>query len=215
MVYVKLTGLQINTLKNLPNNLNNTLSSSSIGGLLVLNKKCEVKQIIMDFQSSSLEEFYIGKLNKKVHLFEHIKNTDPRNNFAMTFEISNILNNRDTQSPYNCYSVPGIYQWIKCIIHSLYRNIFTHLIFTASELVYVVSIKKNFYYNLSELKIKKKYKMKNMLHYLINFMIDIYSKNDNSILIIPDEITKYFYINKFSKSGGITFEYINYNNHIL
>ena len=67
MNFVKITNRQINTLKNLPSNLNDSLSSQNISGLIVLDKQGQFKQTIFDFQTSSLEEFYVGKNKVRVN----------------------------------------------------------------------------------------------------------------------------------------------------
>ena len=55
---IKLTNQQIQTLRNLPNNLNDKIFSKTLCGLFILTKTSEFKQIIIDFQSYSMEEFY-------------------------------------------------------------------------------------------------------------------------------------------------------------
>lgn len=73
MVYIQFSNTQLKTLKNLPNNLNDSLTYHNIGGLLVMNKVNEFKQIIMNFQSYNMDELFTIKKDKNVHLFKHIK----------------------------------------------------------------------------------------------------------------------------------------------
>ena len=111
------------------------MTNKNIGGVIIINKKNELKQIIMDFESSSLEEFYTQKT--KVSLFKHIKNEDPINNLVLTYEITNFLNNREE---FNTYYTPSLFEFIKCVIHSIYRNIFFHIVITSSGNIFVLSI---------------------------------------------------------------------------
>ena len=55
MNYIKLSQRQINTLKKLPSDLNDSVSNRTISGLMILSKSNEIKQIILDFQVSSLQ----------------------------------------------------------------------------------------------------------------------------------------------------------------
>ena len=89
MTYIKLTNNQLVTIKELPNNLNNKLSSNNISGMFLLNKVNDFKQIILDFQHYNTAEFFSSKTSDsiKIHILEHIRNADTRNNFAITFEI--------------------------------------------------------------------------------------------------------------------------------
>ena len=109
MVYIQFSNTQLKTLKNLPNNLNDSLTYHNIGGLLVLNKVNEFKQIIMDFQSYNMDELFTTKKDKKVHLFKHIKNEDEKNNYVITFEIENMLKKAQDKEEYSCFSLPDIF----------------------------------------------------------------------------------------------------------
>ena len=209
MIYIKLTNNQIQTLKNLPNNLNDNLCSNSINGLMILTKSNEFKQIIMDFQSSSLEEFFTKKNGSKISLLKHIRNENPRNNYVLTFEIANILSN--SKSKISNYSIPGINQWIKCSLHAVYRKIFNHILLTPSDKIYCISIKKTYYYHLLEYKQKKNVKMNELLHYLLKSYSDIYHKYNGSELQIPEIFHKYFNIQTFTNNNGIMLEYMSYN----
>ena len=61
----------------------------------------------------------ISSNNSKVHLYKHIKDDDPKNNRVLTFEIVNNLN----FDKGDAFNIPSINQWLKCSIHSIYRNI--------------------------------------------------------------------------------------------
>ena len=49
MNYIKISKRQIDTLKNLPNNLNDSINNQNISGIIVLHKNNQFKQIILDF----------------------------------------------------------------------------------------------------------------------------------------------------------------------
>jgi hypothetical protein len=200
MVYIQFTETQLKTLKNLPNNLNDSLTYHNIGGLLVLSKVNEFKQIIMDFQSYNMDELFTTKKDKKVHLFKHIKNMDEKNNYVITFEIENMIKKAHDKAEFSCFSLPDIFQWIKCVIHSIYRNIYNHLIFTASGKIYIISMKKNYYGKLLRRKISEKISIKDMYHILMKDYIDIfhnYKVKYKVILNVLDDFEKYFNIYKF------------------
>ena len=207
---IKLTNCQIQTIRSLPNNLNDKLSSNNVSGLIILNKSSEFKQIIIDFQSYSMDEFYTKKNDNRIHLLEHIKNKDIRNHFTFTFEISYILNIKNSDNIFSSYSIPGIYQWIKCSLHSIYRKIFNHILFTPSEKNYVISMKKTYYYQLLKEKNQKKLKMKDLFHLLMTNYLDIYKNYNGSIFSIPDEFNNLFIIKPFD-NNGLLFKYISYN----
>lgn len=202
MSYIKLTNDQINTLKSLPNNLNNKMTNKNIGGIIIVNKKNELKQIIMDFASSSLEEFYTQKT--KVSLFKHIKNEDPVNNLVLTYEITNFLNNKEE---FNTYYAPSLFEFIKCVIHSIYRSIFFHIVITSSGNIFVLNMKKKYYNDLKANKIKNKIKIKDMIHSLMKEYSE-YFLNRNK-LEIPQKIEEKFNCKKF-KNNGVEIEYLKY-----
>ena len=124
MVFIKFSQHQLNTLRELPHNLNSLTTSHNIGGIMILSKSQELKQIILDFQSYHIDELYTSKKDNKVHLSNHIKAADPRTNYTLTFEIENLIKKRENKSEFSCFSVPDIFQWIKCIIHSIYRDVY-------------------------------------------------------------------------------------------
>ena len=206
---IKLTNQQIQTLRNLPNNLNDKICSKTLCGLFILTKTSEFKQIIIDFQSYSMEEFYTKKNDNRVHLLQHIRNPDMRNLSTFTFEIVNINNTKELDNIYSSYSVPGIYQLIKCTLHSIYRNVFNHMVFTPSGKNYVISMKKTYYYQLLHQKHKDKLKMKDLFHLLMTTYLDMYHKSNN-IFSIPDDFNNYFNIKQFN-NNGLLYEYISYN----
>ena len=210
MVFIQFSETQLNTLKNLPNNLNDSLTYHNIGGLLVLSKVNEFKQIIMDFQSYNMDELFTTKKDKKVHLFKHIKNNDEKNNYVITFEIENMIKKAHDKAEFSCFSLPDIFQWIKCVIHSIYRNIHNHLIFTASGKIYIISMKKNYYGKLLRRKISEKISIKDMYHLLMKDYLDIFHNHKikyKVILNVPDEFEKYFNIYKFESNDKIMFKY--------
>lgn len=210
MVYIQFNTVQLKTLRNLPNNLNDSLTYHNIGGLLVMNKVNEFKQIIMDFQSYNMDELFTSKKDKKVHLFKHIKNEDEKNNYVLTFEIENMLKKSQDKMEYSCFSLPDIFQWIKCVIHSLYRYIYNHLIFTSSGRVYIISMTKNYYSSLLRRKIAEKIGIKEMYHILMKDYLDIFHEHKlkhKVILTIPEKFQKYFYIYKFESNEKILFKY--------
>ena len=145
MVFINFSQNQLKTLKNLPQNLNSLTTSHNIGGVMILNKAQEIKQIILDFQSYNIDELYTTKNDDKVHLLKHIKGADSRYNYTFTFEIENIIKKKENNSEFSCFSVPDIYQWIKCIIHSIYRDVYNHIIFSGSGKIFIIAMKKNYY----------------------------------------------------------------------
>jgi len=211
MVYIKLNNIQLNTLKKLPNNLNDSLTYHNIGGILILNKANEFKQIIMDFQCYNMDELFTTKKDKKVHLFKHIKNNDEKNNYVITFEIENILKKSLDKTDYNCYSLPDIFQWIKCVIHSIYRNIYNHLIITSSGKIFVISMKKHYFSSLLRKKYEEKLLIKNMYHLLMKDFLDIFHEHkmkNKFVLDIPQKLQHYFHIQKFDIDNDIMINYI-------
>ena len=210
MVYIQFSAVQLKTLRNLPNNLNDSLTYHNIGGLLVMSKVNEFKQIIMDFQSYNMDELFTSKKDKKVHLFKHIKNHDEKNNYVLTFEIENMLKKSQEKPEYSCFSLPDIFQWIKCVIHSLYRNIYNHLIFTSSGRVYIISMRKNYYSSLLRKKIGEKLPIKDIYHILMKEYLDIFHYHKvkhKCILTIPEKFYDYFHIYKFERDDSILFKY--------
>ena len=202
MVYIKFTQHQLRTLQKLPVNLNASMTSHNIGGVLVLNKVQEIKQIILDFQAYHIDELYTSRKDKKVHLSEHIKAVDTKNNYTLTFEIENILKKQEHKVEFSCFSIPDIFQWIKCVIHSIFRDIYNHIVFTGSGKIFVISMKRKYYDNILRKKIKEKIKLKEMYHMLMKEYIDIYHKHKTthkSLLNIPEELNKYFNIAEFKK----------------
>lgn len=211
MVYIKLNNIQLNTLKKLPNNLNDSLTYHNIGGILILNKANEFKQIIMDFQCYNMDELFTTKKDKKVHLFKHIKNNDEKNNYVITFEIENILKKSLDKTDYNCYSLPDIFQWIKCVIHSIYRNIYNHLIITSSGKIFVISMKKHYFSSLLRKKCEEKLLIKNMYHLLMKDFLDIFHEHkmkNKFVLDVPQKLQHYFHIQKFDIDNDIMINYI-------
>ena len=61
MVYIKFTKHQLNTLQKLPTNLNTSTTSHNIGGILILSKSQEIKQIVLDFQAYHMDELFTSK----------------------------------------------------------------------------------------------------------------------------------------------------------
>lgn len=207
MTYIKLTNNQLVTIKELPNNLNNKLSSN-ISGIFLLNKVNDFKQIILDFQHYNTAEFFSSKTSDsiKVHILEHIRNADTRNNSAITFEIAG----KATElSIFNGYHLPGLYQFIKCSMYSIYRKVFNHILFTGTDKIYVLSLKKTHYYHLLNQKRSDKIKMKEMFHILMKMYMEIYHNSKDHEIKIPEQFSNLFNIQKFG-TNGILFEYINY-----
>ena len=91
MVFIKFSQHQLDTLRELPQNLNSLTTSHNIGGIMILNKAQEIKQIVLDFQSYHIDELYTNSNDNKVHLSNHIKGADPRSNYTLTFEIENLI----------------------------------------------------------------------------------------------------------------------------
>lgn len=219
MVYIKFTKHQLNTLQKLPTNLNTSTTSHNIGGILILSKSQEIKQIVLDFQAYHMDELFTSKKDKKVHLSEHIKEADPKNNYTLTFEIENVLKKSENKVEFSCFSIPDIFQWIKCVIHSLYRNIHNHVVFTGSGKLFIISMKKAYFNNLFRKKITEKIKIKEFYHLLMKDYIDIYHKHKTehkSLLNVPKELVSYFDIKEFSKDDeNILIEYKTHNPHLI
>ena len=215
MVYIKITEKQLRTLQKLPINLNTSLICSNIAGVLILNKAQEIKQIILDFQSFNMDELFSSNKNNKIKLSEHIKDTDSRNNYTFTFEIENALKNNSSKESFPCFSIPDIFQWIKCVLYSIYRNVYNHIVFTASGKIFIISMKKKYYENILRRKYIEKIKIKDMYHILMKQFIDIYhnhKKNTKGLVNLPTELFDFFNIKEFDKdSSTILFEYIKHN----
>jgi len=215
MNYVKITKRQLDTLKNLPNNLNDSTSNQCISGLLILGKLNQFKQVILDFHVSSLQEFFCKNKNSKITLYKHIKNEDPRNTRVLTFDIVNRIN-VNIEDKYNIVesiNTPNIEQWIKCVIHSIYRKIFNHIVITSSDIIYAISIKKNYYYKILKLKLDNKWKLNDLFHYLLKEYLNIYEQQSKYCFIIPEIFNEYFNIVKAEKSD-IIFYYNNFNENL-
>lgn len=215
MVFIKFSQHQLNTLRELPQNLNSLTTSHNIGGIMVLNKAQEIKQIILDFQSYHIDELYTSKKDNKVHLSNHIKGADPRTNYTLTFEIENLIKKRENKSEFSCFSVPDIFQWIKCIIHSIYRDVYNHIVFTGSGKTFVISMKRNYYNKLLRMKLKDKIKIKEMYHILMKEYLDIYHEHKlkyKSFLSVPIKLEELFNVKEFDKNdSNILFDYSVHN----
>ena len=214
MVYVKLSQNQLNTLKSLPNNLNSSTTSHNIGGVLILNKAQEIKQIILDFQAYQMDELYTNHKDKRVHLSDHIKQADPKYNYTFTFEIENVLKKQQNKVEFSCFSIPDIFQWIKCVIHSIYRNVYNHIVFSGSGKLYIISMKKTYFSNLFRKKTVDKLKIKDMYHILMKDYVKIYNNHKEkylSLLNIPEELHNYFDIKDYEKKTDDIF--IDYKSH--
>ena len=148
MNYFKFNSIQLNTLKNLPHNLNNSLINANIGGILSINKLNEIKQLIFDFETHNMDELFVNSKDSKVHLFKHIKNIDLNKYFTISLEINNIFKKQSDKEADIIYYSPYIYQWIKCVIFSIYRNIYNHFIITSSNNIYLISMKNTYFLNL-------------------------------------------------------------------
>ena len=218
MVFIKFSQHQLNTLRELPQNLNSLTTSHNIGGIMVLNKAQEIKQIILDFQSYHIDELYTSKKDNKVHLSNHIKGADPRTNYTLTFEIENLIKKRENKSEFSCFSVPDIFQWIKCIIHSIYRDVYNHIVFTGSGKTFVISMKRNYYNKLLRMKLKDKIKIKEMYHILMKEYLDIYHEHKikyKSFLSVPTKLEELFNVKEFDKNdSNILFDY-SFHNPVL
>ena len=216
MVYIKFSKYQLDTLKNLPQNLNSLTTSHNIGGIMILSKAQEIKQIILDFQSYHIDELYTNKNDKKVHLLEHIKAAEPRSNYTVTFEIENLIKKKENKSEFSCFSVPDIFQWIKCIIYSIYREVYNNIIFTGSGKIFIIAMKRDYYDKILREKLKNKIKIKELYNILMKEFLDIYNNHKlkyKSFLNIPKKIYNYFIIKEFNKNedNNISFDYIIHN----
>ena len=215
MVYIKFSKHQLDTLKELPHNLNSLTTSHNIGGIMILNKVQEIKQIILDFQSYHIDELYTSKKDNKVHLSNHIKGADPRTNYTLTFEIENLIKKRENKSEFSCFSVPDIFQWIKCIIHSIYRDVYNHIVFTGSGKLFIISMKRNYYNKILRMKLKDKIKIKEMYHMIMKEYLDIYHEHKikyKSFLSVPAKLEELFNVKEFNKNdSNILFDYSVHN----
>ena len=215
MVFINFSQNQLKTLKNLPQNLNSLTTSHNIGGVMILNKAQEIKQIILDFQSYNIDELYTTKNDDKVHLLKHIKGADSRYNYTFTFEIENIIKKKENNSEFSCFSVPDIYQWIKCIIHSIYRDVYNHIIFSGSGKIFIIAMKKNYYNKILRDKCTNKIKIKEMYHILMKEYLDIYHEHKvkyKNFLFIPNKIYDYFIVKEYKKEhNNILFDYMIHN----
>lgn len=217
MTFLKITSNQLDTLKKLPHNLNDTLVYNNIGGIICLNKVSEVKQIIFDFESYNMDELFVSKKDKKIHLFKHIKNPDPTNFYVLSFEIENIFKKSSLKSEFNSFACPDIFQWIKCTIYSLYRNVFNHLIFTHSDNIFIISMKKKYFYSLYRNKYTNKTSIKDMYHKLMKHYLDIFYKHKtkNNIHSIPTDFHDLFNIQSFNVNKNALFNYHHYNTNLI
>lgn len=208
MPYLRLNLNQLNTLKNLPTNLNNILVCNNISGIICINKSNEIKHIVLDFESYNMDEFFLSTKDKKTHLFKHIKNPNQSKYYILSFEIQNIFK-KTLEKQLVSFYYPDIYQWIKCVIFSIYRNIFNHLIFSHSNNIYVISMKKRYYYNLYRQKYIYKISIKDIYHKLMQDYLNIF--NNNKSTTIPDKFYEYFHIQKFDLKNDMLFNYYSYN----
>tara|TARA_B100001173_G_C15856795_1_gene491212 strand:- start:119 stop:790 length:672 start_codon:yes stop_codon:yes gene_type:complete len=215
MVFIKFSQHQLDTLRELPQNLNSLTTSHNIGGIMILNKSQEIKQIILDFQSYHIDELYTSKKDNKVHLSNHIKGADPRTNYTLTFEIENLIKKRENKSEFSCFSVPDIFQWIKCIIHSIYRDVYNHIVFTGSGKLFIISMKRNYYNKILRMKLKDKIKIKEMYHMIMKEYLDIYHEHKikyKSFLSVPAKLEELFNVKEFNKNdSNILFDYSVHN----
>ncbi len=215
MVFIKFSQHQLDTLRELPQNLNSLTTSHNIGGIMILNKAQEIKQIILDFQSYHIDELYTSKKDNKVHLSNHIKGADPRTNYTLTFEIENLIKKRENKSEFSCFSVPDIFQWIKCIIHSIYRDVYNHIVFTGSGKLFIISMKRNYYNKILRMKLKDKIKIKEMYHMIMKEYLDIYHEHKikyKSFLSVPAKLEELFNVKEFNKNdSNILFDYSVHN----
>ena len=215
MVFIKFSQHQLDTLRELPQNLNSLTTSHNIGGIMILNKAQEIKQIVLDFQSYHIDELYTNSNDNKVHLSNHIKGADPRSNYTLTFEIENLIKKRENKSEFSCFSVPDIFQWIKCIIHSIYREVYNHIVFTGSGKIFIISMKRNYYNKLLRIKLKDKVKIKEMYHILMKEYLDIYHDHKikyKSFLSVPAKLEELFNIKEFNKNdSNVLFDYSVHN----
>jgi len=219
MVYIKITEKQLRSLQSLPTSLNTSLICHNISGVMILNKAQEIKQIVLDFQAYHMDELFSTHKNNKVHLSEHIKDSDSRNNYTFTFEIENALKNSTSKEFFTSFSIPDIFQWIKCVLYSVYRNVYNHIVFTVSGNIFVISMKKKYFQSLLRNKYIEKIKIKDMYHILMRQFVDIYHNhkiNTKGSTNLPTELNEYFVIKKFNKDcGNISFDYINHNPMIV
>jgi len=215
MVYIKITENQLRTLQSLPTSLNTSLICHNISGVMILNKAQEIKQIVLDFQAYHMDELFSTHKNNKVHLSEHIKESDSKSNYTFTFEIENALKNSSSKGIFPCFSIPDIFQWIKCVLYSVYRNVYNHIVFTASGNIFIIAMKKKYFESLLRKKYIEKIKIKDMYHILMKQFIDIYHNhkiNTKGLIKLPTELNEYFIIKNFEKnSGNILFDYIKHN----
>jgi len=215
MVYIKITENQLRSLRNLPTSLNTSQICHNIAGVMILNKAQEIRQIILDFQAYHMDELFSSHKNRRVQLSEHIKECDSRNNYTFTFEIENALKNSNSKGNFPCFSIPDIYQWIKCVLYSIYRNVYNHIIFTASGRIFIIAMKKKYFESLLRKKYIEKIKIKDMYHILMKQFVDIYHNhkmNTKCLVNLPVELNEYFLIKSFEKDkGNILFDYIKHN----
>ena len=215
MVFIKFSQHQLDTLRELPQNLNSLTTSHNIGGIMILNKAQEIKQIVLDFQSYHIDELYTNSNDNKVHLSNHIKGADPRSNYTLTFEIENLIKKERINQNLVVFSVPDIFQWIKCIIHSIYREVYNHIVFTGSGKIFIISMKRNYYNKLLRIKLKDKVKIKEMYHILMKEYLDIYHDHKikyKSFLSVPAKLEELFNIKEFNKNdSNVLFDYSVHN----
>lgn len=165
-----------------------------VNGVLVLSKQCNIKQILIDYETIGVFDYSkVFKKDKRMKLLELISNNDPYHNFVLTFDIETSYNTKS----FKCGNVPNIYQFIKVAIYSIIRQVHNHLYITPLDDRYIISMKKNLYFELYETYKKTKCTMSDFINIIFKKINEIYHTNiidKNDIYSIPDEIHKYFNI---------------------
>lgn len=163
-MYIKISNNHIKHLIDFVKNCNDIKSiHQHINGVLVLSKQCNIKQILIDYQTIGVYDYSkVFKKDKRIELLKLISNKDPHHNFVLTFDIELSYNNKS----FICNNIPNIYQFVKVVIYSIIRQVHNHLYITALDERFIISMKKPFYFKFYNIYIKQKNKNKNITEFM-------------------------------------------------
>jgi hypothetical protein len=205
-MYIKLTKQKIDNLIQFCKYNFDSDSTNHANGIIILNKTSHIKQMLVDYQIMGIQDYVIHHKNDhKLDFMKMINNKDPYYHMIISFEYDNKLHKYN-----NFDSCPSIYQFIKICVYSIYRKVFNHLYINSYGIKYIISLKKNFMFELLEIKKKNKFKMKDMVSKLFSLISNKYyqdTKTNNYLL--SDKIYDYFDIAKFDKDINIVYKYFN------
>jgi len=197
-MYLKLTKERIKHIINFAKN--NLIDTKSCNGIIVLSRQNYIKQIIIDYQSFSATDYVIThKKDHRLDFLKLVKNKDPNHYMVLTFDYS-IRND-------NC--IPNIYEFIKVCLFSIYRKVFNHLFINCYDKLFVISLKRNFLFELIKIKKQNKLKISEFIIKLFHILTEDYHNNNNDLNSIPNNFYQKFNITQCNNDINIL--YSNYN----